>query len=63
MIHFIDDHGQAQDGKFEVQVKSDATYVAGGTSKLNGMATITDSHGHDVPNPVFEFDGAFDPDE
>ena len=63
MIHVTDDHGQPQDGKFEVQVKSDATYVAGGPSKLIGMATITDSHGHDVPNPVFEFDGAFDPDE
>ncbi|OKI62287.1 hypothetical protein [Micromonospora sp. CB01531] len=62
MIHFIDDHGQPQDGKFEVQVKADATYVAGGPSKLIGQATLTDSHGHDVPNPVFEFDGAFDPD-
>ncbi|MBM0225828.1 MULTISPECIES: hypothetical protein [Micromonospora] len=62
MIHFTDDHGQPQDGKFEVQAKADATYVAGGPSKLIGQATLTDSHGHDVPNPVFEFDGAFDPD-
>lgn len=62
MIHFRDDHGQTQDGKFEVQAKSDATYVAGGPSKLVGQAMLTDSHGHDVPNPVFEFDGAFDPD-
>ncbi|MGW9193649.1 hypothetical protein [Micromonospora chersina] len=62
MIHFTDDHGQLQDGKFEVQVRADATYVAGGPSKLVGQATLTDSHGRDVPNPVFEFDGAFDPD-
>ncbi|MEU5940260.1 hypothetical protein ABZ807_13930 [Micromonospora sp. NPDC047548] len=62
MIHFTDDHGQPQDGKFEVQVKSDATYVGGGPSKLIGQAMLTDSHGRDVPNPVFEFDGAFDPD-
>ncbi|MGR6320583.1 hypothetical protein Q2K19_22920 [Micromonospora soli] len=62
MIHFTDDHGQPQDGKFEVQVKADATYVAGGPSKLVGQATLTDTHGRDVPNPVFEFDGAFDPD-
>ncbi|MBM0237069.1 hypothetical protein JNW88_07805 [Micromonospora sp. ATA32] len=61
MIHFTDDHGQAQDGKFEVQAKADATYVAGGPSKLIGQATLTDTHGRDVPNPVFEFDGAFDP--
>jgi hypothetical protein len=26
-------------------------------SKIVGLATVTDSHGHDVPNPVFEFDG------
>lgn len=62
MIHFRDDQGQVQDGKFEVQAKADATYVAGGPSKLVGPATLTDRHGHDVPNPVFEWDGAFDPD-
>ncbi|WP_319460689.1 hypothetical protein [Micromonospora sp. RTP1Z1] len=62
MIHFTDDHGQPQDGKFEIQAKADATYVAGGPSKLIGQAMLTDTHGRDVPNPVFEFDGAFDPD-
>jgi hypothetical protein len=61
MIAFHDDKGQLQSGKFEVQAKADATYVAGGPSKLVGTATITDKNGHDVPNPVFEFDGAFDP--
>ncbi|GAA3290792.1 hypothetical protein GCM10020218_062250 [Dactylosporangium vinaceum] len=35
---------------------------AGGPSKLVGLATITDTHGNDVTNPVFELDGAFDPD-
>ncbi|MFC4147254.1 hypothetical protein ACFO0M_13450 [Micromonospora mangrovi] len=62
MIHFRDDQGQPQDGRFEVQARADATYVAGGPSKLIGQATLTDRHGHDVPNPVFEWDGAFDPD-
>lgn len=62
MITFTDDHGQRQQGKFEVQAHADATYVAGGPSKLVGLATITDTHGNDVPNPAFEFDGAFDPD-
>ncbi len=62
MITFTDDHGQRQQGKFEVQAHADATYVAGGPSKLVGLATITDTHGDDVPNPTFEFDGAFDPD-
>jgi hypothetical protein len=62
-ITFTDDHGQRQDGKFEVQAHADATYIAAGPSKLIGTATITDTHGNDVPNPAFEFDGAFDPDE
>ncbi|WP_238011429.1 hypothetical protein KZZ52_33055 [Dactylosporangium sp. AC04546] len=62
MITFTDDQGQRQEGKFEVQANADATYVAGGPSKLVGLATITDTHGNDVTNPAFEFDGAFDPD-
>lgn len=62
MITFVDDAGQRQEGKFEVKVAADATYVAGGPSKLVGLATITDTHGNDVTNPAFEFDGAFDPD-
>lgn len=57
MMSWTDNHGQHQDGKFEVTVHTDATYVAGGPSKIVGLATITDTHGHDVPNPVFEFDG------
>lgn len=61
MVTFTDDHGQQQTGKFELKAKTDSTYVAGGPSKLIGLATITDKFGHDVPNPVFEFDGAFDP--
>lgn len=32
-----------------------------GPSKLIGLATITDRQGKDVPKPVFEFDGCFDP--
>jgi hypothetical protein len=58
-IAFHDDHGQTQNGKFEVQAKADATYVAGGPSKLVGQATLTDRVGRTVPNPVFEFDGAY----
>jgi hypothetical protein len=62
MITFTDDHGKQQTGKFEVQAKTDATYIAGGPSKLIGLAMLTDKKtGNDVPNPVFEFDGAFDP--
>jgi hypothetical protein len=61
MVTFRDDTHHVQTGKFELQVKADSTYVAGGPSKLIGLATITDKTGKDVPNPVFEFDGAFDP--
>ena len=57
MMSWTDNHGQHQDGKFEVTVKTDATYVGGGPSKIVGLATIADKQGHDVPNPVFAFDG------
>src|SRR5262249_38327683 len=48
-------------GKFEMNVHSNDCYTAGGPSKIVGLLTITDTHGNDVPTPVFEFDGCFDP--
>lgn len=48
-------------GKFELNVHSNDCYTAGGPSKIVGLITITDTHGNDVPNPVFEFDSCFDP--
>jgi hypothetical protein len=48
-------------GKFELDVHSNGCYTAGGPSKLVGFATITDRRGQEVPNPVYEFDGCFDP--
>ena len=47
--------------KFEINAHSNDCYTAGGPSKFVGALTITDAHGHDVPNPVFEFDSCFDP--
>jgi hypothetical protein len=61
MIHFTDNAGAPQDGKFELQVKSNSCYTAAGPSKIVGLAVITDTNGNDVPNPVFEWDGCFDP--
>jgi hypothetical protein len=62
MITYTDNTGAVQDGKFEMQVRPDCTYVANGPSKLIGSFTITDHRtGRQVPNPVFQFDGAFDP--
>jgi hypothetical protein len=48
-------------GKFEMNVHSNDCYTAGGPSKIVGLLTITDAQGNDVPNPVFEFDGCFNP--
>ena len=48
-------------GKFELNAHSNDCFTAGGPSKLVGLQTITDTHGNDVPNPVFEFDDCFDP--
>jgi hypothetical protein len=62
IVHFTDETGARQDGKYELQIKSNSCYTAAGPSKLIGLATITDTRGVDVTNPVFEFDGCFDPD-
>jgi hypothetical protein len=48
-------------GKFELNVHSNDCYTAAGPSKLTGFLNLTDQHGKEVPNPVFEFDGCFDP--
>ncbi len=61
MVTYHDETGRRQDGKFELQAKSNTCWTAGGPSKLIGLVTITDTTGKDVTNPVFEFDGCFDP--
>lgn len=48
-------------GKFEVNVHSNDCYTVGSPSKLTGYLTMTDVEGREVTNPVFEFDGCFDP--
>ena len=48
-------------GKFELNVHSNDCYTAGGPSKLTGFLTMTDTKGRVVANPVFEFDGCFNP--
>jgi hypothetical protein len=48
-------------GKFELDVKSNGCFTAGGPSKLVGFQTLTDTRGKEVTNPVYEFDGCFDP--
>jgi hypothetical protein len=48
-------------GKFEVNVHSNGCYTAGGPSKVVGLLQITSVTGKTVDNPVFEFDGCFDP--
>ncbi|MEP9361638.1 hypothetical protein ABLE68_01645 [Nocardioides sp. CN2-186] len=48
-------------GKFELNVHSNDCYTAGSPSKLTGFLTMTDTRGRVVTNPVFEFDGCFDP--
>ncbi len=48
-------------GKFELNVHSNDCYTVTGPSKIIGFLTITDPRGLEVINPVFEFDGCFDP--
>ena len=60
-IMFTDQAGKKQDGKFELNAKSNGCYVATGPSRINGPVIITDTRGRDVLNPVFEFDACYDP--
>jgi hypothetical protein len=62
MITWNDDTGTQQQGKFELQVHSNACWTANGPAKTIGSFTITDTTGRDLPNPVNAFDGCFDPD-
>lgn len=48
-------------GKFELNVHSNDCFTAGGPSKLVGFQTMTDKRGAQINNPLFEFDGCFDP--
>lgn len=48
-------------GKFELIVHSNSCFTASGPSKLTGFLTLTDVRGRQVTNPLFEFDGCFDP--
>ncbi|MFL6150743.1 MAG: hypothetical protein ACJ72B_00020 [Ornithinibacter sp.] len=48
-------------GKFELNVHSNDCFTAGGPTKLTGYLEMTDAKGRTVTNPVFEFDGCFDP--
>jgi hypothetical protein len=48
-------------GKVELNVHSNGCYTASAPSKLVGFATLTDTRGDEVTNPVAEFDGCFDP--
>ncbi len=48
-------------GKFELNVHSNDCFTAGGPTKLTGYLEMTAADGRTVTNPVFEFDGCFDP--
>lgn len=47
--------------KFELNVHSNGCYTVGSPSKYAGYLTLTDIQGREVTNPLFEFDGCFDP--
>ncbi len=61
-IDWVDADGKKQHGKFEIQAKSNACYVATGPSRINGPVMIPDATtGREVLNPVFEWDGCYSP--
>jgi hypothetical protein len=60
-LTFNDQTHVKQTGNFELNVHANSCYTAAGPSKLIGLAVITDQRGNDATNPVFEFDGCFNP--
>ncbi|WP_261562428.1 hypothetical protein [Frankia tisae] len=59
-VGWTDGTGKHQNGKFELQVRSNGCYQAGGPTKIVGPLMIQTSTDKQVINPVFEFDGCFD---
>ncbi|WP_322753234.1 hypothetical protein [Frankia sp. Cas3] len=58
-VTWTDTTGTAQNGKYDVQARSNGCYMASGPAKLVGPLTIATATGTNVINPVFEFDGCF----
>lgn len=61
LITYHDHHHAMQTSKFEVKASADSCFTGGGIPTQIGSWTITDTKGHEVTNPVFEFDACFDP--
>jgi hypothetical protein len=62
-MYFNDPATPLPDGvdKFDLNVHSNGCYTAAGQTKFTGVLMITDTKGHDVLNPAFEWDACFDP--
>jgi hypothetical protein len=60
-VTFTDQNHTRQTGKFELEVHADDCYTATGPARLLGSQKITNTHGDDVTNPAYEFDGCIDP--
>ncbi len=58
-VTWTDTAGKPQNGKYDVQARSNGCYMASGPAKLVGPPTIQTTTGTNVTNPVFEFDGCF----
>jgi hypothetical protein len=46
---------------FDVSVKANGCYNAQGPPTFIGQPEIRDAQGHNVVNPLYAFDGCFDP--
>jgi ABC-2 type transport system permease protein len=46
---------------FDVSVKANGCYKADGPAGFIGQPTMQDAHGHQTVNPLYSFDGCFDP--
>lgn len=60
-IDYNDEKHMHQHALMEVTAKSNACLVATAPSAIVGLLRLTDTHGRDVLNPVFEYDACYDP--
>jgi hypothetical protein len=60
-IDYNDEKGMHQHALMEVTAKSNGCLVATAPSAIVGLLRLTDTHGRNVLNPVFEYDACYDP--
>jgi hypothetical protein len=60
-VTYRDASGAERESRYEVNVHTEACYTATDPKLTAGHQSMTDAHGDLVDNPLYQFDGCFDP--